>query len=50
LVPKIFCRAVETHCGYGISRSEIYRIAERAKTAEDFGRTWNHEDGWQDDE
>ena len=45
-----FCIAVETHCGFEISRSEIERIAERAPTAAEFERIWERETGWADDE
>ena len=43
-----FCKAVETHCGYGLSLEEIKRIAEIAKTPEDFERIWEDEAGWPD--
>lgn len=44
-----FVIAVETHCGYDISRTEIARIAEAAKTAEEFERVWENEDWWTDE-
>jgi len=41
-----FCRAVETHCGYDILREQVARIAERAKTAEEFHNIWANEAWW----
>lgn len=41
-----FCIAVETHCGFMISREEIGRIAGRAATAEEFERIWRDSDWW----
>lgn len=41
-----FCRAVETHCGYDLSREQIARIAERASTAEEFHHIWENEAWW----
>jgi hypothetical protein len=43
-----FCIAVETHCGFGISRKEIARIASRARTADEFVSIWTNEDWWAD--
>lgn len=43
-----FCIAVETHCGFCISRDEIQRIAERAETPEQFQAIWDNEDWWTD--
>ena len=43
-----FCIAVETHCGFGISRDEIKRIAEVAETAAMFEATWDATDWWAD--
>lgn len=44
-----FCIAVETHCGFEISRTEIERIAERAETAERFEHIWENQTWWADD-
>lgn len=44
-----FAIAVESHCGYGITRSEIQRIGEKAKTADEFQDQWENDDWWQDD-
>ena len=44
-----FCIAVETHCGYEISRPEIERIAVQAPTPDDFQRTWEDKDWWVDE-
>lgn len=44
-----FVIAVETNCGYDISRTEIARIAEVATTAEEFERVWENEDWWTDE-
>lgn len=44
-----FCIAVETHCGYEISREEIERISNRAGTAESFDMIFNDEAYWTDD-
>ena len=41
-----FCRAVETHCGFEISRKEIARIAKRAATPEEFEKIWYGADWW----
>ncbi len=43
-----FCIAVETHCGFGISRAEIMRIAELADDADAFQRIWKGDDSWTD--
>lgn len=43
-----FVIAVETHCGFAISRDEIRRIAEKARSAEEFRFIWENEDWWQD--
>jgi hypothetical protein len=44
-----FCIAVETHCGYDISRDEIERIAGAAETAADFHRIWADDFWWTDE-
>lgn len=44
-----FVIAVETHCGYGISRTEIERIAGIAKTASEFQSVWENDDSWTDE-
>ena len=41
-----FTIAVETHCGFCISRDEIERIAEQAETADEFESIWENEDWW----
>ena len=43
-----FCKAVETHCGFNTSLDETKRISEKAETADDFQRIWEHEDWWTD--
>lgn len=43
-----FCIAVETHCGFNISRDEIERIGDAAGTAEEFYNTWENETWWTD--
>lgn len=56
-----FCIAVETHCGFEISRAEIERIAKAAAAAcpdaddndalaAEFERIWRDESWWSDDE
>ena len=44
-----FVDAVATYQGFGISNSEIERIAEVSPTAEDFQNTWENEDFWTDE-
>ena len=44
-----FVDAVATHQGFGISNSEIERIAEVSPTAEDFQNTWENEVFWTDE-
>ena len=44
-----FIRAVETHCGFGISRDEIERIAEDAESPVEFELIYTNEDYWTDD-
>ena len=44
-----FCIAIETHCGFGISRTEIARIAARASDAEQFQSIWENDDSWTDE-
>lgn len=41
-----FCRAVETHCGFDITRAQIGRIAERARTADEFVHIWENSVWW----
>jgi hypothetical protein len=43
-----FAAAVETNCGFGISRDEITRIANNADTAEHFQKIWENESWWKD--
>lgn len=43
-----FVRAVETHCGFCISREEIERIALIAPTAEDFQNVFDNVTSWTD--
>jgi hypothetical protein len=43
-----FAKAVETHCGFNTTIDETKRIAERAKTAEEFEAIWQNEDWWTD--
>ena len=44
-----FVVAVETHCGFGISRDEIQRIAARTSTADEFQAAWENDVDWTDD-
>ena len=44
-----FCIAVETHCGFNISRDETKRIAARAATADEFEAVWQNDDSWTDE-
>ena len=44
-----FCIAVETHCGFGVSRDEIKRIADKSPTAEQFEAAWEGDDWWTDE-
>lgn len=44
-----FAIAIETHCGYCISREEIKRIAAKASTAEEFQQVWENDDSWTDE-
>jgi len=44
-----FVIAIETHCGFGISRSESQRIGDLAETAADFQTIWENDDSWTDD-
>lgn len=43
-----FCKAVQTHCGFGASLTEIARIAAQAETAADFRRIWKDDASWCD--
>lgn len=43
-----FVIAVETHCGFDISPTEIERIGDASKTAEAFQAAWENEDWWTD--
>jgi hypothetical protein len=43
-----FAIAVETHCGFNISRDEIKRIAEKASDASSFRSIWENDDWWTD--
>ena len=45
-----FVQAVETRCGFNISRNEIERIASKAETPEDFENVWSNETWWTDAE
>lgn len=42
-------RAIQTHCGFGISNAEIERILAVAKTASEFEHLWENTDWWSDD-
>ncbi len=44
-----FCIAVESHCGYDMSREEIERIGDKATNPEEFKRIWRDEIWWTDD-
>ena len=43
-----FCIAVETYCGFDLSRAEVERIAERAMDAEEFAAVMASETDWRD--
>ena len=43
-----FVTAVENHCGFGCSATEIKRIAAKAEDASDFQRIWENDDSWTD--
>mgnify|MGYP006324356727 CR=1 FL=1 len=44
-----FCKAVETHCGFGTSMEETARIAAKAPTAAEFEQVWQDDDSWTDE-
>ena len=44
-----FVVAVETHCGFSISRDEIQRIADRTATPGEFQSAWKNDDDWTDE-
>jgi hypothetical protein len=44
-----FSKAVETHCGYGISRTEISRIAAVAEDHSEFEIIWSSDNWWCDE-
>lgn len=44
-----FCKAIEAHCGYNLSITEIKRIADKSPTAEEFQATWENDDSWTDE-
>ena len=45
-----FVTEVATNCGYELSRTEIYRIADAAKNAEEFQYLFDSSDTWQDED
>lgn len=44
-----FVIAVETHCGFCITRTEIERIAAKSATAEEFQDVYENDDSWADE-
>lgn len=44
-----FVQAVQSHCGFCISRTEIKRIADLAADADEFQRIWGNDDSWTDE-
>ena len=44
-----FVKAVETHCGYCASATEIERIAAKASDAAEFQTIWENDDSWTDE-
>ena len=44
-----FVTEVESHCGYELSRTEIARLADAAKNAEEFQYLFDSSDTWQDE-
>lgn len=44
-----FVIAVETHGGFGISRTEIERCAARSTTSTEFQHVWKNETDWGDE-
>ena len=45
-----FVIAIETHCGYNMSRTEIERIADRTSTPDEFQAMWENDVDWLDEE
>lgn len=41
-----FVAAVQTYCGFNISNDEVRRIAETAKTANEFQDIWENKAYW----
>ena len=45
---KGFVKAVEAHCGYCASSTEIERIAAKTTDAAEFQTVWENDDSWTD--
>jgi hypothetical protein len=45
-----FVKAVQTHCGFGISNSEIERLAGECPDWWEFEDAWENESWWKDGE
>ena len=45
-----FIIAIETYCGYNMSRTEIERIADRTSTPDEFQTMWENDVDWLDEE
>lgn len=44
-----FCNAVDAHCGFNMTPSEVRRIGEKTSSAAEFERIWADEDWWKDE-
>ena len=47
-ISPAFIAEVQTHCGYDMTDSEVARIAEFSKDADDFDSIWSDQDWWLD--
>ena len=45
---KPFVAAVESHCGFCCSDTEIERIVAKSTNAAEFQRIWENDDSWTD--
>ena len=43
-----FIQAVQSHCGFCASDTEVERIAAKAKDAAEFQSIWENDDSWTD--
>lgn len=44
-----FVKAVEMHCGFNASATEIARIADKSTDAQSFQAIWEGQDDWTDE-